>query len=75
MSVRNTVIVRTIIPIYPSNFQFSSSINGVNSNLNEATLIWQHFRDTGLLDKRYFITSLFEYENSFSFDVPGVTGS
>lgn len=65
----NTLIIKTAVPITATSFIYNDEIS---TTLQQATLIYKYLLGIYLLDSNNFVTTFFDHNQPFSFNIPGV---
>ncbi|KAL4445578.1 hypothetical protein ABPG74_006129 [Tetrahymena malaccensis] len=65
----NTVIIQTAVPITNSSFIYNDQLTGLTTTAQQANLIYEYLISQYLLDSNNFVTSFFDHNQPFSFNI------
>ncbi|EDK31427.2 calpain family cysteine protease (macronuclear) [Tetrahymena thermophila SB210] len=68
----NTVIIQTAVPIKTSSFIYNDQLTGLTTTPQQANLIYEYLISQYLLDSNNFVTSFFDHNQPFSFNIPNL---
>ncbi|KAL4460650.1 hypothetical protein ABPG73_000185 [Tetrahymena malaccensis] len=68
----NTVIIHSAVPITNTSFIYQDELTGLTTTPQQANLIYKYLTSQYLLDSNNFVTSFFDQNEPFSFDIPGL---
>ncbi|KAL4460652.1 hypothetical protein ABPG73_000187 [Tetrahymena malaccensis] len=66
----NTVIIHSAVPITNTSFIYQDQLTGLTTTPQQANLIYKYLTSQYLLDSNNFVTSFFDQNEPFSFDIP-----
>ncbi|KAL4493401.1 hypothetical protein ABPG72_007409 [Tetrahymena utriculariae] len=65
----NTVIIQTAIPIINSSFIYNDKLAGLTTTPQQANFVYEYLISQYLLDSNNFVTSFFDHNQTFSFNI------